>query len=143
MKLLEKFKGDPKEEKKRLKVKRELRIDTAKLQAYRMGSVVILAVVMLVVYQALRTYYDGVIIAKLPFTPFNPVTRLTHAGIQSDDLTDCGMTFIYTLCSMAFRPNIQKLFGDAFPKGTAPPGFFEQMAEMEQRLSDNDGGKEK
>ena len=30
--------------------------------------------------------------------------------------TDCGMPFLYALCTMAFRVNIQKLFGTGPPQ---------------------------
>ena len=35
--------------------------------------------------------YDGKVVAKLPFVPFNAVTSLTHRNLAGEDKTDCAM----------------------------------------------------
>lgn len=69
--------------------------------------------------------FQGIIVAKLPFLPFKFITRISHRGILTNDLTDCSFTFLYLLCNFSFRPIIQKLLGFA-PQRSANkmPDFF-------------------
>ena len=92
-------------------------------------------------YTLLSMAYDGIVVAKLPFEPYEFVKRLSHrllvpptaAGDEGGAAegavpeaidpavldafqTDCGMPFLYALCTMAFRVNIQKLFGTGPPQ---------------------------
>ena len=52
---------------------------------------IFLSVVMLVLYQLLKQYYNGVVVAKLPFVPIALFRKLTHSGLDTDDFTDCSM----------------------------------------------------
>ena len=52
-------------------------------------------------------------VAKLPFVPISMVQGLSHRNLKGDDLTDCSFIFLYILCTMSIRQNIQKLLGFA------------------------------
>ena len=88
-----------------------------------------LGVTLFSLYSLLSNVYDGVVVAKLPFVPYQFVKRLSHRSLAidaaSDDddaedvQTDCAMSFIYALCAMAFRVNLQKLLGTSPPTGNA------------------------
>jgi len=71
--------------------------------------------------------FDGVVVAKLPFQPLYWIRGFTHRGLSSDDFTDCSYTFLYILCSIAIRGNLQKFLGFV-PKGAADASMF-PMAE--------------
>ena len=75
----------------------------------------------------LSTAYDGVVVAKVPFEPYDFVKRLSQrslpppgdddgAGAAASFRTDCAMPFLCALCTLAFRTNIQKLLGTAPPQ---------------------------
>eukprot|EP01041_Mallomonas_annulata_P005074 gene5074-10153_t len=130
--LIKKLKDEGREEKKRLKLEKDVKKDSATLAGMRMYSMIILTVSMIVVYQLLRSQYDGAVVAKLPFEPFPLLARITHAGLKTEDMTDCGMTFVYALSTLAVRPNMQKIFGDGMPKGSS--SLFDQIAELEKSM---------
>jgi len=57
--------------------------------------------------------FDGKVVAKLPFTPIPLVQGLSHRNLLGDDFTDCSFIFLYILCTMSIRQNIQKVLGFA------------------------------
>ena len=52
-------------------------------------------------------------VAKLPFTPISWIQGLSHRNLAGEDYTDCSFIFLYILCTMSIRQNIQKLLGFA------------------------------
>jgi len=48
--------------------------------------------------------------------PLPLIRGLTHRNLPGSDYTDCSFFFLYMLCSMAIRPNVQKLLGFTPPK---------------------------
>lgn len=77
------------DEKKCKRLEREMKADNTKLTGMRMYSMIFLGVSSFVMYQALRKSYAGFIVAKLPFVPFQLLTRMSHSGIEGTDMTDC------------------------------------------------------
>eukprot|EP01121_Diplochlamys_sp_Union-15-3_P018409 TRINITY_DN6686_c0_g1_i1.p1 TRINITY_DN6686_c0_g1~~TRINITY_DN6686_c0_g1_i1.p1 ORF type:complete len:178 (-),score=12.59 TRINITY_DN6686_c0_g1_i1:13-546(-) len=69
----------------------------------------------------LNSLFEGKVVAKLPFEPFYWFHGLTHRGLRGNDFTDCSMIFLYVVCSIAFRANLQKVFGTTPP---STPSFF-------------------
>jgi hypothetical protein len=63
--------------------------------------------------------YDDTPVAKLPFTPWRFVTGFTHLGIDGTDHSECGVTFLYALCSMALKQNMGRALGFAPPLSSA------------------------
>jgi uncharacterized membrane protein (DUF106 family) len=60
-----------------------------------------------------NSIFDGKIVAKLPFTPITWVQGLSHRTLLGEDFTDCSFIFLYILCTMSIRQNIQKALGFA------------------------------
>ncbi|XP_057374168.1 calcium load-activated calcium channel-like [Daphnia carinata] len=60
-----------------------------------------------------NSIFDGRVVAKLPFTPISWVQGLSHRNLSGEDYTDCSFIFLYILCTMSIRQNIQKLLGFA------------------------------
>ncbi|KAL1458554.1 hypothetical protein WDU94_008692 [Cyamophila willieti] len=66
--------------------------------------------------------FDGKIVAKLPFTPISWVQGLSHRNLAGEDHTDCSFIFLYILCTMSIRQNIQKMLGFAPSRTAAKQG---------------------
>lgn len=60
-----------------------------------------------------NSIFHGRVVAKLPFTPLGFIQGLSHRNLPGDDLTDCSFIFLYVLCTMSIRSNIQKILGFA------------------------------
>ena len=45
----------------------------------------------------INSWFYGKVVAKLPFQPYSIISNLSHRGVEGEDLTQCGMTFIYVL----------------------------------------------
>ena len=58
------------------------------------------------------------VLARLPYQPTAYVTRVTHRGLEGKggDNRDVSVLFIYILCSLCVRGNVQKFFGNGPPK---------------------------
>ncbi|KAG0557137.1 hypothetical protein M758_11G101200 [Ceratodon purpureus] len=92
------------------------------LSKFKSGAVV--AVVLIVVFSLLSSLFEGKAVAKLPFAPIPLVQKMSHRGLPGDDATDCAMVFLYFLCSVSIRSNLQKLLGFSPPRGAAGQGMF-------------------
>nr|ACO15312.1 Transmembrane and coiled-coil domain-containing protein 1 [Caligus clemensi] len=60
-----------------------------------------------------NSLFEGRVVAKLPFTPISWVQGISHRNLNGDDMTDCSFIFLYILCTMSIRQNIQKALGFA------------------------------
>lgn len=47
---------------------------------------------------------------------------MSHRGLKGEDATDCSMAFLYLLCSISIRTNLQKFLGFSPPRGAAGAG---------------------
>lgn len=116
--------------KKAAKTKKMDRVETSlkessrdlSLAKFKSGAVV--AVVLVVVFGFLNSLFEGKPVAKLPFAPAGIVQKMSHRGLPGDDATDCSMAFLYFLCSISIRTNLQKFLGFAPPRGAAGAGLF-------------------
>uniref|UniRef100_A0A3B4ZU39 Calcium load-activated calcium channel n=1 Tax=Stegastes partitus TaxID=144197 RepID=A0A3B4ZU39_9TELE len=59
----------------------------------------------------LSLIFDGRVVAKLPFVPLSYIQGLSHRNLLGEDYTDCSFIFLYILCTMSIRQNIQKMLG--------------------------------
>ncbi|XP_022234769.1 calcium load-activated calcium channel [Drosophila obscura] len=80
-----------------------------------------------------NSIFDGRVVAQLPFTPISWIQGLSHRNLAGEDYTDCSFIFLYILCTMSIRQNIQKMLGFAPSRAAskqggglfgAPPGQF-------------------
>uniref|UniRef100_A0A1Q3FAS9 Calcium load-activated calcium channel n=1 Tax=Culex tarsalis TaxID=7177 RepID=A0A1Q3FAS9_CULTA len=60
-----------------------------------------------------NSIFDGRIVARLPFTPISWIQGLSHRNLPGQDYSECSFIFLYILCTMSIRQNIQKLLGFA------------------------------
>ncbi|KYQ93331.1 hypothetical protein DLAC_06001 [Tieghemostelium lacteum] len=94
----------------------------------KMKSMFAVAISMVALFSYLNSIFDGKVVCKLPFEPIGFLQGFSHRNLAGNDFTDCSMTFIYVLCSMGIRSNIQMILGTAPPKqkGQQNP-FFADM----------------
>eukprot|EP00002_Diphylleia_rotans_P023914 TRINITY_DN4712_c0_g3_i1.p1 TRINITY_DN4712_c0_g3~~TRINITY_DN4712_c0_g3_i1.p1 ORF type:complete len:182 (-),score=50.16 TRINITY_DN4712_c0_g3_i1:137-682(-) len=122
--------GSMAERKRQKKIDRfeeDLKFTTQELSLVKMKSMLAVAFTMITLFSMLNSHFDGVVVAKLPFTPIEFFQRISHRNLPGSDFTDCSMSFLYVMCSMFIRSNVQKFFGNAPPK---TPSIFE-MAKQE------------
>ncbi|KAH3891631.1 hypothetical protein DPMN_015736 [Dreissena polymorpha] len=71
-------------------------------------------------------------VAKLPFVPISFIQGIYHRNLAGEDCTDCSFIFLYILCTMSIRQNIQKLLGLAPSRAASKHGggFFTPPTSM-------------
>lgn len=105
------------------RVETSLKESSRDLSLFKFKSGGVVALVLFVVFGLLNSLFEGKVVAKLPFKPFGLVMKMSHRGLQGNDPTDCSMAFLYFLCSISIRTNLQKFLGFAPPRG-AGAGLF-------------------
>ncbi|XP_055680603.1 calcium load-activated calcium channel [Lutzomyia longipalpis] len=69
-----------------------------------------------------NSIFDGRVVARLPFVPISWIQGLSHRNLPGDDYTECSFIFLYILCTMSIRQNIQKLLGFAPSRAASKQG---------------------
>lgn len=105
-------------EKKHDQVRENLKADKQTMHVTRLKATVVNAALMLLTYAIVTELYDERVLARLPYEPTAYVTRVTHRGLEGKggDNRDVSVLFIYILCSLCVRGNVQKFFGNGPPK---------------------------
>ncbi|GAV63980.1 DUF106 domain-containing protein [Cephalotus follicularis] len=107
------------------RVETSLKESSRDLSLFKFKSGAVVALVLFVVFGLLNSLFEGKVVAKLPFRPVRILTKMSHRGLQGDDSTDCAMPFLYLLCSISIRTNLQKFLGFSPPRGAgAGAGLF-------------------
>ena len=134
-KRLEKKKEEPapllvkgKKDKKMVMLEREFEVANRDLMALKTRSGLVTALIHVCTFFFLKSHYDGHAVARLPFEPFRFLHSVSHRNVPGSNMRDCSMVFVYMLCSMAIKPNLQRLLGHAPPK-TATPAAAQKLAE--------------
>ena len=70
--------------------------------------------------------FEGRVVAKLPFEPITLIRGISHRNLNGEDYTDCSFLFMYILCTMSIRQNLQKILGvePSRAVGKLGNGFF-------------------
>lgn len=76
---------------------------------------VISGVLFMVLMVLTMSYFEGTVVAKLPFTPIYPIYMFTQGDSAGSDKTNCSATCIYTMLSMAVKDLLQVLSGYRTP----------------------------
>ena len=121
-------KGGKGKDKKLIQLEREFEVANRDLMQTKSRTGMLTAFVHMATFFYLKSSYDGIVLARLPFEPFALVYGMSHRNIPGTDPRDCGMIFIYALCSMCIKPNLQRALGHAPPKTAIPKGI-ELLAE--------------
>ncbi|KAL2466257.1 Protein of unknown function DUF106 [Abeliophyllum distichum] len=106
------------------RVETSLKESSRDLSLFKFKSGAVVAVVLFMVFGLLNSLFEGMAVAKIPFVPIRLVQKMSHRGLHGNDMTDCSMTFLYLLCSISIRTNLQKFLGFSPPRGAAGAGLF-------------------
>lgn len=101
----------------------QLKERNRELSMSKMQSTVVVGLSMLLVFGLLNNLFEGVAVAKLPFEPFGLLRSMSHRGLSGSDYTDASVTFIYILCSLSVRANVQRFMG-LTPKAAPGPSIW-------------------
>lgn len=86
-------------------------------------SNLLVAVVMIGAINTIGTYFQGVVVAVLPFEPFSLIRGMTHRNIAGEDFTQAAYLPIYIISAFIWRSNIKKFLGFEPPKAAVT--FFD------------------
>ncbi|CDR97993.1 -Transmembrane and coiled-coil domains protein 1 [Babesia bigemina] len=78
----------------------------------------ITSVIFMILMLMVMSYFEGCVVAKLPFEPVWPLSLFTLGDTMTTDVTNCSATCIYTMLSMAVKDGIQTLLGYRSPMTT-------------------------
>ena len=73
-------------------------------------------------FYVLSSAFHGVVVARLPFTPFTMFSFMTHRGLEGTDLREAGWLVFFVLGNMGIKPLVTRLIGKP---GTAGGGAFD------------------
>ena len=90
-----------------------LKANNRDLSMVKMKSMFFVGFAFTAILGMFNSIFQGRVVAKLPFIPLGFIQGLSHRNLPGDDLTDCSFIFLYVLCTMSIRSNIQKLLGFA------------------------------
>ena len=106
------------------------------LAVLRMRQQLVTAVLHVLAFAWFATHYDGRPLARLPFVPFEFVQKLSRRGLTTANPSDCSIYFLYSLCMMSLKPNLQKALGFAPPSNGAHAMHMAQQ--MQKKLGYED-----
>ena len=90
-----------------------LKANNRDLSMVKMKSMFFVGLAFTAILGLFNSIYNARVVAKLPFTPLGFIQGVSHRNLTGDDLTDCSFIFLYMLCTMSIRSNIQKILGFA------------------------------
>lgn len=111
-------------EKKASMLEKQVEQTNRDLNLFRMRSNLATAIMHMVTFFYIKSSYDGMVVARLPFQPFGFVRSLSHRNIEGDDFCECGVIFVYVLCSMSIKPTLQRMLGQTTPPPQMPKTIF-------------------
>ncbi|XP_007893826.1 calcium load-activated calcium channel [Callorhinchus milii] len=101
-----------KQQKKKIERQEEkLKNNNRDLSMVRMKSMFAIGFCFTALMGMFNSIFDGRVVARLPFVPLSYIQGLSHRNLLGEDYTDCSFIFLYILCTMSIRQNIQKLLG--------------------------------
>ena len=108
---------DFKDEKKRAKRIKKLKADIQYIGAQYSRKTVLVSMILMassfIFNRSCASLFEGKVCAYLPFTPFPFLTKFTHRGLESSDMSEAGFTFIYWATFSLFKDILTNIFGFA------------------------------
>ncbi|KAH0789894.1 calcium load-activated calcium channel-like [Histomonas meleagridis] len=95
-------------------------------------SNLISGIVLFMFNRLVKGYFENIVCAKIPFTPFGIISRISHSGIENDNLKDGNFQFIYWLGTTVFRDMLNKLFGFQLVKMDFQSMMDSKMQQMQK-----------
>ncbi|KAG9350999.1 hypothetical protein JZ751_024888 [Albula glossodonta] len=107
----DKYKRLKAEVEKQKRQEEKLKNNNRDLSMVRMKSMFAIGFCFTALMGMFNSIFDGRVVAKLPFVPLSYIQGLSHRNLLGEDYTDCSFIFLYILCTMSIRQNIQKMLG--------------------------------
>ncbi|KAJ3655280.1 hypothetical protein Zmor_014415 [Zophobas morio] len=117
--------GDSLDKQHKKKIEREeerLKNNNRDLSLVKMKSMFAIGFAFTALLSMFNSIFDGRVVARLPFLPLTWIQGLSHRNLPGDDYYDCSFIFLYILCTMSIRQNIQKLLGFAPSRAASKQG---------------------
>lgn len=86
-------------------------------------SNLLIGFMMIGVINTIGTYFQGQVVAILPFEPFSLLRGMTHRNIVGEDFTQAAYLPIYIIGAFIWRTNLKKILGFEPPKAAVT--FFD------------------
>lgn len=106
--------GDTLDKQQKKKIERDeekLKNNSRDMSMVKMKSMFATGFAFTALLSMFNSIFDAKVVARLPFVPISFIQGLSHRNLPGDDFTECSFIFLYILCTMSFRQNIQKLLG--------------------------------
>ncbi|KXJ29559.1 calcium load-activated calcium channel [Exaiptasia diaphana] len=110
------------QKKKLERVEEKLKNHSRDLSMVKMKSIFAIGFTFTALIGMFNSIFDGRVVAKLPFEPHSWIQSLSHRNLMGDDFTDCSFIFLYILCTMSVRQNVQKMLGFAPSRAASKVG---------------------
>jgi len=120
-------------QKKKLERQEEkLKTNSRDLSLVKMKSMFAIGFAFTALLSMFNSIFEGRVVASLPFTPVSMVQGLSHRNLPGTDYTHCSFIFLYILCTMSIRQNVQKMLGLAPSRAASKQGtgFFTPPGQM-------------
>jgi len=104
---------DRSNKKKIEKQEERLKVSNRDLSMFKMKSMFAIGLAFTALLSTFNSIFDGRVVAKLPFSPITWIQGISHRNLPGEDYTDCSFIFLYILCTMTIRQNVQKVLGFA------------------------------
>jgi hypothetical protein len=120
-KTLEDLKGkgddesDKSHAKKMKKVEEDISVITRDLNGKNIRYNIVSGVLLFLLNRVMRSGFEGVVVARLPFEPFALVKRAIHFGLETEDLGNGNFQVVYWLGTLFFRDIFNRFFGFQLP----------------------------
>lgn len=106
--------GDTLDKQQKKKIERgeeRLKNNNRDLLLVKMKSVFATCFTFAALFSMFNSIFDGKVVARLPFVPISWIQGVSHVNLPGDDYTECSFIFLYILCTMSIKQNIQKMLG--------------------------------
>jgi len=104
---------DRQQKKKIEREEEKLKNNNRDLSLVKMKSMFAIGFAFTALLSMFNSIFDGRVVAKLPFIPISWIQGISHRNLLGEDYTECSFIFLYILCTMSIRQNIQKVLGFA------------------------------
>lgn len=123
---------DKVQKKKQERQEEKLKTNSRDLSLVKMKSMFAIGFAFTALLSMFNSIFEGRVVATLPFTPISFVQSISHRNLPGEDYTHCSFIFLYILCTMSIRQNIQKLLGLAPSRAASKQGngFFTPPSQM-------------
>ncbi|XP_041369226.1 calcium load-activated calcium channel-like [Gigantopelta aegis] len=120
-------------QKKKLERQEEkLKSNNRDLSLVKMKSMFAIGFAFTALLSMFNSIFDGRVVARLPFIPISLLQGISHRNLPGEDYGDCSFIFLYILCTMSIRQNIQKMLGLAPSRAASKQGggFFSPPTQL-------------